>query len=262
MNPCRYFLRGASTPFHRAHAGRTQFHKPDAEKLCFWARSPSTPAPVLSNIGMKKRTSSVGHKARFLFTSFGDYIVHYRLFRYLTLVLLCFMVAACATAPAPRPLDPKHVATAKRFLHSWGAGDLVMDGFRRALEEKSKEQPGMAELARRAFASFKVENAEDLVSRIYARHLSQDYLGELARFTESRTGNRFFRIVISGTLEGKKSDDILRQFNADELTEALKFSQNESFTALTQALPAINRELAEEGRRLGETTMREYIKRQ
>jgi hypothetical protein len=31
---------------------------------------------------------------------------------------------------------------------------------------------------------------------------------------------------------------------------------------LQQALPTINRELGEEGRRLGEAAMREYIKRQ
>lgn len=190
--------------------------------------------------------------------------MYYRYYRSFIPVLLSVLIAACATAPAARAPAPEHLATAKRFLHSFGAGEIAMAGFRQKLEEETKDQPGLAELSRRAFSDIKPEDFEDLAARVYVRHLTQQHLAELANFTESPTGNRFFRGAISSKLEGKPSkvEDMMREFSADELTQIMKFVQSDAFIELQQALPAINRELAEEGQKLGETTMREYIKRQ
>lgn len=188
----------------------------------------------------------------------------YRYHRSLILALLSFVIVACATTPAAWAPAPEHLAIAKRFLRSFGAGEIAMAGFQRKLEEETRNQPGMAELSRRAFGDIKAEDFEDLAARVYARHLTQQHLAELANFTEGRTGNRFFRVAIASELGDKPSkvEDMMRQFNADELTEIMKFVQSDSFAALQQALPTINRELGEEGRRLGEAAMREYIKRQ
>lgn len=185
-----------------------------------------------------------------------------RLSQFSLSVLLCFAVVACGTTPATRAPEPQHVATAKRFLHSWGAGHVAMTAFKRQLEVRAKEQPGMAELVRRAFSNVTAEQFEDMAARVYARHLSHEHLHQLAQFSESRSGNRLFRVAIAGAMEGKKTDDMMSQFSADELTELMKFSQGDAFTAMSRALPAINRELAEEARVWGEATMRDYLKRQ
>lgn len=190
--------------------------------------------------------------------------MYYRYHQSLILVLLSFVIVACATTPAARGPAPEHLATAQRFLRSFGAGEIAMAGLQRKLEEDTKDQPGLAELGRRALADIKAEDFENIAAQVYARHLTQQHLADLTRFTESRTGNRFFRGAVGDALEGKSSkvEDMMRQFNADELTEILKFVQSEAFVALQQELPTINRELAEEGQKLGEATMREYIKRQ
>lgn len=190
--------------------------------------------------------------------------MHYRYHQSLILVLLSFVIVACATTPAARAPAPEHLATAKRFLRSFDAGEIAMAGLQRQLEKDTKDQPGLAELSRRALADITAEDFENLAAQVYARHLTQQHLADLAQFTESRTGNRFFRGAIGDALEGKSNgvEDMMRQFNADELTEIIKFVQSEAFVALQQALPAINRELAEEGHKLGESAMQEYIKRQ
>lgn len=187
----------------------------------------------------------------------------YHRFRFLILVLLSFLMAACATAPGNQNPESEKIATAKRFLHSWDAGGIAMAAFRQKLESESMGQPGMGELMRRVFADFKGEEFEDLAAPIYAHHLTQAHLTELARFTDSKTGNRFFRLIIKSAAEGKPNtqNDVMRQFNADELTEIVKFAQSDAFVALTRELPAINRELGEAGRQFGEAKMREYLKR-
>lgn len=183
--------------------------------------------------------------------------------RILAPLVFCFIAVACASTPVPQGPDQQHLAAAKRFLHSWDAGELGMRAFQQNLEQTYQEQPGLAELVQRAFADVTEDDFEDLAARVYMRHLNQEELEELAQFTESPTGNRFFRLSIAGAMEGKRvnRDDITRQFNADELTEIVRFSQSDGFAALKQAMPAINRELGEEGRQLGETKMREYLER-
>lgn len=181
--------------------------------------------------------------------------------RFLMSILFCFMATACATAPATNAPPSVHVVTAKRFVHSWGASDIAMAAFQHSLDNEAKSQPGMAELSRRVFANIKAEDFENIIARVYARHLTQDNLAKLTQFTESRTGNRFFRAAIAADKQGNKTD-IMSQFNADELTEIMKFSQSDAFAAMKQALPTINRELADEGRHMAETAMRDYIKKQ
>ncbi|MES9992194.1 MAG: hypothetical protein ABW098_09585 [Candidatus Thiodiazotropha sp.] len=153
------------------------------------------------------------------------------------------------------------MATAKRFLHNVGAGELAMVGFQSEFEKLSNKQPGMSELVRRAFADFKAEDFEDLAAQIYARHLSHAHLLEIAQFSEKPAIDRFFEVIFSN-MQSKtplSKDQIIRQFNADELSEIVKFSQSESFIAMNKSLPKINRELSEAARKLGETKIREYI---
>jgi hypothetical protein len=186
-----------------------------------------------------------------------------RLNRIVAPLLISFFLAACASTPVSQGPDPEHLAVAKRFLHSWDAGDLALTVFHRNLEQTYKDQPGVAELVERAFSDVTEEDFENLAARVYVRHLNQEELAELARFTESPTGNRFFRMSVAGAVEGKavNGEDITRQFNADELAEIVRFSQSDAFVALKEALPTINRELGEEGRQMGEARMREYLER-
>lgn len=186
-----------------------------------------------------------------------------RFSRVLAPLFFSFIIAACASAPVSQDPNPQHLAAAKRFLHSWDAGDLAMGVFQRELEQAYRDQPGLAELMQRAFADSTPEDFENLAARVYVRHLDQRELSELAQFTESPTGNRFFRMSVGAAVEGKpvNGEDAMRQFNADELLEIAQFSKSDAFIALRQALPTINRELGEEGRKFGETKMREYLER-
>lgn len=186
-----------------------------------------------------------------------------RLNRIVASLLISFFVVACASTPVSQDPDPQHLAVAKRFLHSWDAGDLALTAFHRNLEQTYKDQPGVAELVERAFSDVTKEDFENLAARVYVRHLNQQELSDLAQFTESPTGNRFFRMSVAGAIEGKpvNGEDITRQFNADELVKIVQFSKSDAFAALKQALPSINRELGEEGRLMGEARMREYLER-
>jgi hypothetical protein len=186
--------------------------------------------------------------------------MYYRLRQVLILVLLSFMVVACATKPAAP--DAERVATAKRFLHSWGAGEMAMTVLRRTMEKKARKQPGMAELVQRAFSDVKGEEFEDMAARVYARHLSQEDLAALAEFTESPSGNHFFRVAVAGRLDGKSKSQMMRQLSADELTAAMRFARSDAFTAMKEELPAINREIAEEARKWGRARMQAYLDRQ
>jgi len=122
----------------------------------------------------------------------------------------------------------------------------------------------MADLSRRIFADTTAMDFEDLCARTYARHLTQEHLVDLARFTETKTGKRFFRIAIDNALGEKSTDakEMMRQLNVDELTEILRFSQSEALSAMNNALPAINRELAEEGKKWVQDKFREYLNQQ
>ena len=186
-----------------------------------------------------------------------------RVYRILAPLLFSFIVAACASTPADQGPNAEHIAVAKRFLHSWDAGEIAMTAFQREIEQNYKDQPSLTELMQRAFADSKPEDFENLAARVYARHLNEEELTELAQFTESPTGNRFFRMSVGAAVAGKplSGEDAMRQFNADELLEIARFSQSDAFVALKEALPAINRELGEEGRQFGEAKMREYLER-
>ena len=199
--------------------------------------------------------------------------------------MVSFVFSACTTTQAPesKPIPSKplsatsvsppvltgsnreQIAIARRFVHSWDAGGLVQIGFQQKMEsEKLNGSPGMTELVQRVFADVKVEEFEDLVAQVYARHLDRATLQALVSFSESPLGNRYFRGAIAAALAKEKShsnNELLKQFSADELTQILKFSQSDAFIAFGKALPTINQELGEAGRKLGETKMREYLKK-
>ena len=184
-----------------------------------------------------------------------------RFHRFLVLAVLSFAAAACVSVPE-KP-DAGDLAVAKRFLHNIDAGEWALLSIRLKIDEESKDQPGMAELTRRAFADLTPGDIEDMISEIYARHVTREHLAELVQFTETKTGKRFFRIgfisVINNTHQNM--DEVMRQFNADELGEILKFSQSEAAAELTRELPAINEEVSNAARKMGEDRMREYIKK-
>lgn len=184
----------------------------------------------------------------------------YQRFRqFLVLIALSLAVSACVTAPA-KP-DPSHLAVAKRFLHSIGAGELAMTSFRRTVEQEAIDQPGMAELTRRIFADITAEDFEAIATDVYARHLSREHLVELAQFAESQAGQRFFKLSFDSVLSGIPLDtkEAMRQFDANELTEIIRFGQSDAAVELKKQLPAINQEMAEAGKQLGRAKMTEYL---
>jgi hypothetical protein len=169
--------------------------------------------------------------------------------------------AGPATKPSAAEPSAEHLAVARRFLHGFGAGAIAMKGLRTELEKQAKDQPGVAELVRRAFVDVDEQDFEILAARVYARHMNQQHLTDLAGFIESKTGSRFFNMAIEGAMSGKPQDSAaaIRQFNADELTEIMKFLQSDSFIALQKVLPTINAEMKQEGEKLGEALLLEYL---
>lgn len=196
----------------------------------------------------------------------------------LAFLLVLNVLAGCASQSTVKPFAsgkatvdarqkvvaiPANFAAAKRFISSSGSGELMRLAFDRKLKQMATDQPGMAELVRRVFDDFTVEELEDVAAQVYARNLELNHLESLNQFTETPAGSRFFRRIFAAVADGKVVDDsLMREFNADELTVISKFGLSESSDVLRMALPTINRELAEEARKLGEEKMREYLRRQ
>jgi hypothetical protein len=170
---------------------------------------------------------------------------------------------APAAPQAPVVAKTPTFVAAQRFMNSWGAGDLIQTVMQREMEKNAAEQPGVAELMKRVFANTSKDEFTDLAASVYARHVNQADLESLATFSETPTGNRFFKSVVGAVLATGKVDPntLTRQFNANELTEIYKFSQSPSFLAMQAQLPLINKEMGEEGRKFGERKLKEYMKR-
>jgi len=193
----------------------------------------------------------------------------------LAILLLC-LIAGCSGTPvapkssqantaAPKAPIPKTGAfmAAQRFMNSWGAGEMIQSMMQREIEKRAAEQPGMSELMKRVLADSSADEFADLAAGVYARHIDQADLEVLATFTETPAGNRFFKTIVGAVLAGEELDQnaIMRQFNADEITELMKFFQNPAFATMQAKLPTINKEMSEEGRKYGERKLKEYLKR-
>lgn len=185
-------------------------------------------------------------------------------YKFLVLFLFTWVITACATASKLSSPSPEHTEAAKQFLHNLGLGEHALATLRQTIGDTAKKQPGLAEVMRRAFEELGSDDFEDLGAQVYARHLRHEHLTELVRFSESSTGIRFFKTVIASVLGGERAtkEDLMRQFNADELTEIMRFAQSDASAALNRQLPSINQELAVESRRLGEAKIREYLHNQ
>ena len=192
--------------------------------------------------------------------------MYYRFFKFLAIIIVFSMVMACATTPKVKESDSDHIAAAKRFLNAFEMDKLAMIGIKRAMETESKKNPeSVVEFTQRVMSDIKAEDFIDMIAQIYARHLSQRHLTKLARFGESPTGKHFIRMTIAGFLEDdetKTANEVMSQFNADELTEIAKFATSPAFKAVQMAQPKINQELSEVGRQLGQEKLREYLEKQ
>lgn len=168
-------------------------------------------------------------------------------------------IAAITAAPTS-----EHIIMAKRFLHSFDAGGLAMNSLTKELERQAADQPGVADLTKRALADITADDFENLAARVYTRHINKAYMTELASFAESDAGSRFMRLAIDQAMSNKKAspDDITRQFSSDELIRLMKFLQSESFSAFQKEINTINAELKVEGEKLGMAMMREFVRQQ
>ena len=169
-------------------------------------------------------------------------------------------VAATPKAPAAKNAT---FAAAQRFMNGLGAGELIQTVMRREMEKTAKDQPGITELIKRVFADTSTSEFADLAAGVYARHLNQADLEGLATFSETPAGSRFFKSAMGTMLAGEKLDSnvLMRQLNADDLTEIVKFSQSPEFASMQAKLPLINKEMREEGRKFGDRKLQEYMKR-
>jgi hypothetical protein len=205
------------------------------------------------------------------------------------LLTLTFGIIGCTVTPTPQQTTPgsaqpqsgasadakyiaeitaapgsEHAAMAKRFLHSFDAGGLAMKGLEKELNRQAETQPSMAELTKRALIDIDADDFENLAARVYVRYLNQPQMAELAKFAESEVGGRFMRVSVAQATSGKKVDpqEIMNQFNADQLLFIMKFIQSEPFVAFQQKINIINEDLKKEGEKLGMATMNEYIRKQ
>lgn len=190
--------------------------------------------------------------------------MRYRNFTVLFFLIGHFLLLGCSTTPVVTKEDTARTATAKRFIHNIGAGELAMISFRKELERQSNEQPGMTELLKRAFADIDKEFFENLAAETYSRHLTHKDLTEIAAFSEKPAIQKFFQVIFDGISSGnpESTEDWMRQFSADELTEIMKMSVSDSFVHLNDALPTINREMAQSSEKLGQEIIRDYLKKQ
>ena len=160
--------------------------------------------------------------------------------------------------------DSEAMVAAKRFLNSFGAGQLAMQSLKDAMKQEAAANPSIAELAMRALSSIDADDFENLAARVYSRHISSEHMLALVQFTDTDTGGRFMRASIDHALSGQKGDtsQLMNQFSADELLQIMKFAQSDAFTAMQAVLPTINAELAQESEKLGQAVMRDYIRQQ
>ena len=189
-----------------------------------------------------------------------------KFYKLIVLILFVFFAVSCATAPKSMKKEDEHLAAAKRFIHSMGAGEFAMIAMKQQMEMKSKDMPeSFKEVIHHALAEIKAEDFEDMAAQVYKRHLSRDHLIVLSEFAESPTGSRFFKTAFASVLEGKQGKqgkgpmDIMSQFNADETAQIMKFAMSDAFTAMRNVQQTINREMAEEGRKFGEGIIKAYL---
>ena len=159
---------------------------------------------------------------------------------------------------APGQIDPN----AKRFLKSIKTGEFIYNGFTKEMKKIAANNPSLTEVVNRAFANITSDDFENIAAKVYTRHLSKPTLEELMNFTEGPVGGRFFRSIFTYIAESKPIDNdaVMRQFNADELTTLLKFTQSNAFVEMQSKLPTINKEMSEEGQRFSEAVIKFYVK--
>tara|TARA_R110001606_G_scaffold388580_2_gene554016 strand:+ start:44205 stop:44789 length:585 start_codon:yes stop_codon:yes gene_type:complete len=160
--------------------------------------------------------------------------------------------------------SPNHIHAAKGFLRNIGAGEAFNLGVIKTIAIRGIEEPGIAELANRALADVDAEDFELMLAEIYARHLSYSQLVELEKLSANKGVEHYFELVYQAAFAGKPADDqtLMRQLNADELTQVMILAQSDAFTALSMVQPDIDREIDEAAGAWGEMTMRRYIDEQ
>lgn len=184
-----------------------------------------------------------------------------RKFAILVFLIGCVFLSGCSITPVVTKEDTARTATAKRFLHNVGAGELAMTAFVKELENQANEQPGMTELIKRAFTNINQEDFENLAAEVYSRHLTHEDLMEIATFSEKPAIQRLFKVIFGGISSGKQLDnqELLRQFSADELTEIMKMSLSDSLVRMKEVLPEINKELVQASNSLRQEILRDYL---
>jgi len=147
-------------------------------------------------------------------------------------------------------------------MQNINAGGLMSTVFNREIEKETAKNPGVGEVMRRAFNNIQIDDFENLGAKVYTRHMSKPALEEMKKFTEGPVGGRFFRSVFAYIAESKPIDttEVMRQFNADELTALLKFTQSDAFLEMQKKLPIINKDMEVEGEKLGEKVVKAYLK--
>lgn len=210
----------------------------------------------------KKIYSRIGGLKRPDYRS-GAVVSGYVLCKLIVPMLVSILVASCATAPKVKSEADDNTAAARRFFSSIGIGDFALASFKRQMEAQSVGKPaGYVEMMQRVMGDITARDFEDMAAEVYSRHLNEKVLNELADFTESPTGSKFFKAVFKSVLEGKPENmqsELMSQLNADELTEIAKFAMGDAFKAMQAAMPAINREMAEQGRKLSEEKLKTYL---
>ena len=122
----------------------------------------------------------------------------------------------------------------------------------------------VAEIAQRVYGDITAEELLDTVAPIYARHISQEHLAELTRFSESWIGVKFYRLFFTQSFDDKAhmaNVEMMSHFNADEIIAIMRFAQSDAFIASKQAEPAIESDLTDALHQFFKAKLREYLER-
>lgn len=178
-------------------------------------------------------------------------------------IFFFLLISACTTNPVNETKENSaQFLVAKQFIHNIGAGEMGLIAVKQMINDMYEKEPNAAEFTQRIFGDVSTDDFDNIIANVYQRHLSYEDLHKLAQDSDNPVISKYFALAFEQVLIKKqnlKPNNLMNQFTADELTVLLRFLKGDNFQRLGAALPEINRELKEEGRKFGEQKLNDYL---